>query len=290
MSSHAPTNPDKKGKGKEESKQEPVRPLYESDRPELIVDHGICTTFSNQGVLPQNVVLESELHTSFAQNISIHTLIGRGANQYVAWLLSKPTVKKIMINLFILFLLNEDREFLYKHLQTLMETGANEVFVEKVNGKPYGKYMSNLCRSDDRRRAPALFVAFFGRRNASPCECCLARMSRNFKNGVPVMVPFFECRSIPGFKKGACANCLYHVEGGSCTFNRDSYIPAVEAAAAPLNYEFEGAPRSELTLGKYTQVDKEFDFDEAREEAIGKVKGFRPRPKKPKPEEKRSWE
>jgi hypothetical protein len=56
------------------------------------------------------------------------------------------------------------------------------------------------------------------------------------------MVPFFKCRSIPGFKKGMYANYLYYIKGGSYTFNRDSYIPAIKAAAALLNYEFKGAP------------------------------------------------
>jgi len=116
MSSYTPTNPDKKEKKKKKKKQKPICPLYKADCPKLIVDHGIYTTFVNQGVLLQNVVLKSKLYTSFAQNISIYTLIGRGANQYITWLLSKPTVKKILINLFILFLLNKNREFLYKHL------------------------------------------------------------------------------------------------------------------------------------------------------------------------------
>ena len=66
------------------------------------------------------------------------------------------------------------------------------------------------------------------------------------------MVSFFKCQSIPGFKKGMCVNCLYYVKGGSYTFNRDSYISAVKAAAILLNYKFKGAPRLELILGKYT--------------------------------------
>jgi len=112
-------------------------------------------------------------------------------------------------------------------------------------------------------------------------------MSRNFNNGVPVIIPFFKCRSIPGFKKGAYINCLYYIKGGNCTFNKDSYISAVKAAAAPLNYKFKGASQLELTLGQFTQVNKEFDFDKVREEVIRKVKGFWPRPKKLKPKEKR---
>ena len=55
------------------------------------------------------------------------------------------------------------------------------------------------------------------------------------------MVSFFKCRSIPGFKKGVYANCLYYVKGSSYTFNRDSYIPAIKAAAILLNYKFKGA-------------------------------------------------
>jgi len=170
----------------------------------------------------------------------------------------------------------------------LIQIGVNEVFVEKINGKPYRKYISNLYQLDNRYRALALFVAFFSYQNTSPCKYCLTRISRNFNNGVPVIVPFFKCWSIPGFKKGVCVNYLYYIKGGSYTFNKDSYIFAIKAAATLLNYKFKGTPRLELILGKYTQVDKEFNFNAAREEVIGKVKGFRPRPKKPKPKEKRS--
>ena len=63
----------------------------------------------------------------------------------------------------------------------------------------------------------------------------------NFNNGVPVMVSFFKCRSISGFKKGVCANCLYYIEGGNCTFNKDFYIFAIKATAILLNYKFKGA-------------------------------------------------
>jgi hypothetical protein len=37
-------------------------------------------------------------------------------------------------------------------------------------------------------------------------------------------------------------NYLYYVEGGSYTFNRDSYVPTVKAAATLLNYKFKGTP------------------------------------------------
>jgi hypothetical protein len=66
-------------------------------------------------------------------------------------------------------------------------------------------------------------------------------MSRNFNNGVPVIVPFFKYQNIPGFKKGAYINYLYYIKGGSYTFNKDSYISAVKAAATLLNYKFKGA-------------------------------------------------
>jgi hypothetical protein len=47
MSSYAFINLDKKGKGKKESKEEPVCFLYKFDRPKLIIDHGIYTIFVN---------------------------------------------------------------------------------------------------------------------------------------------------------------------------------------------------------------------------------------------------
>ena len=56
------------------------------------------------------------------------------------------------------------------------------------------------------------------------------------------MVPFFKCRSIPGFKKDVYINCLYYIKGSNYTFNKDSYISAVKAAAILLNYKFKGAP------------------------------------------------
>ena len=65
-------------------------------------------------------------------------------------------------------------------------------------------------------------------------------MSRNFNNRVSVIVSFFKCRSIPGFKKGACANCFYYIKGGSYTFNRDFYISAIKAVIILLNYKFKG--------------------------------------------------
>ena len=118
--------------------------------------------------------------------------------------------------------------------------GANEVFVEKVNGKPYRKYIFNLCRLDNRRRASTLFVAFFSCWNASPYKYCLTRIFQNFNNRVPIIVSFFKCQSISNFKKGVYTNCLYYIKGGNYIFNKDSYIPAIKAAAALLNYKFKG--------------------------------------------------
>jgi hypothetical protein len=102
--------------------------------------------------------------------------------------------------------------------------------------------MSNLYQLDNRRHAPALFITFFSHQNTSPYKYYLIRMSWNFNNRVPIIVPFFKYRSIPSFKKGTCTNYLYYIKGSSYTFNRDSYVPAVKAAAAPLNYEFKGTP------------------------------------------------
>ena len=65
-------------------------------------------------------------------------------------------------------------------------------------------------------------------------------ISWNFNNRVPVIISFFKCQNISNFKKGVYVNYLYYVKGGSYTFNKDFYIPAVKAAAALLNYKFKG--------------------------------------------------
>lgn len=46
------------------------------------------------------------------------------------------------------------------------------------------------------------------------------------------MTPFFGCRSIPGFLRGACANCFYHIEGRRCTYSKDEGVLLVEAGRA----------------------------------------------------------
>jgi hypothetical protein len=115
-------------------------------------------------------------------------------------------------------------------------------------------------------------------------------MGRSFSNGVPVMQPFFECRSIKGFHEGACANCIYFVDGHLCSFVQYSFVKKIAAAVSDRQKEFNGMPSSELVLGSFTRVGDEHDFDKAREDALGQVVGFKPRSRKAKPEERRAWE
>jgi hypothetical protein len=83
MSAPNPQSLSKKGKKKAESSKEATRSLYKADRPKLIINHGIYTTFTNTGVLLKTVVFKSNLYTAFAKNILIYTLKGCGINQYI---------------------------------------------------------------------------------------------------------------------------------------------------------------------------------------------------------------
>jgi len=113
-------------------------------------------------------------------------------------------------------------------------------------------------------------------------------MSRNFNDGISVIILFFKCRSISGFKKNTYTNCLYYIEGSYYTFNKDCSISAVKATTTLFSSNFAGALRLELSLETFTQVNTKFDFNAIKEEAISKVKGFKPRPKKLKLEKKRA--
>lgn len=39
------------------------------------------------------------------------------------------------------------------------------------------------------------------------------------QNPTQVMLPFFECISLPGFSYGIYGNCLYNVSGATCSFH-----------------------------------------------------------------------
>lgn len=107
--------------------------------------------------------------------------------------------------------------------------------VRRDMGVPFGKLMAYLAL--DTRRGQSLLIAFLGTRNKHPCECCLNRMASNVgiptnadsdQHRVHLMSPYFDCRSIPGYLDGACANCIYHVEGVKCTYSRNRGLPTVE--------------------------------------------------------------
>jgi hypothetical protein len=77
-------------------------------------------------------------------------------------------------------------------------------------------------------------------------------MSRNFNNRVSIIVPFFKCRFISGFKKNAYTNCLYYIEGGYYTFNKDFYIFAIKAAISLFFSKFNNISRLKLSLETFT--------------------------------------
>lgn len=259
-------------------------PVFLASRPDTVSYAGICTVFTGGGVVDKGNTRECHLHDAFAQGINIYQLSGRGSSTYVVWSVADRSSSRAFIRLFKPFLDRPGQDFLYREIKTLVAMGPNEVFVERTNGGPYEKYMSLICSGVDHRRAISLFVAFFGTRNSFPCDCCMRRMSQNFtisttRGTMPVMIPFFECRSIPEISKGACANCIWHVEGSLCSFNRYSMIKEIQQGAAVFGQDPSGMPESELTLGKTTQVSQELSFDQARKESLTAAHGFRPNPR-----------
>jgi hypothetical protein len=267
------------------------RPIFTPEGKEIYLGNSDChTAFLKRGVLPSGCSWDSPHHAAFAQGVGIYNLVGRGADQYCGWLVHKQNSRRALVKLLEGILCNDDLRFFYSHESVLKMNGLNPIFVEKSGGVPYGKYMSMICNPEDRRRSSSFLIALFGRRNKYPCDCCMRRLGRyRSGDGVPVMVPFFECRSIDNFKASACANCVYHVEGGQCDFNCMSHFDCVKQGRAPVQAEFEGMPESELDLGQHTQVGEELSFDEAREEWIGRITGKQPHSRKPRKEEPKLW-
>lgn len=272
----------------------PSQPIYYSTRAKTVPIEGICTSFKPKGFLDQGQSVETVLHDAFAKGIRVYEIVGAGENQYLAWQLADPTSSKAVKELFTGFLTEPQKEWFMNNINNLIRSRANNVIVEGSNGAPYEKYMTAMCSHTDHRRRPALLIAFYGRRNASPCECCLKRMGRSFSSTqdgkVPVMVPFFECRSLHGFHNNACANCVYHVEGSECTFNKHSDIREVRKAMAGEWVEFKNMPSSEITIGKTAQLAGLLSFDTVRNEEHSTVRGRRPRPYDADFPPRRPWE
>ena len=118
---------------------------------------------------------------------------------------------------------------------------SRPVYAEATGGGPLGYYIGAI--SHDSRRLNGLFAQTYGHRNANPCRSCEQRYLREAVTlrpgpdqdpplGLPsavrrpgqestllhVMTPWFECISLPGFQRGACGCCLYHIEGSSCSY------------------------------------------------------------------------
>lgn len=84
----------------------------------------------------------------------------------------------------------------------------NQVFIPAELAHPNGVFLGQMIARPERFKS--LFIAFFGQRNPRHCSNC----SKTFRCtttaiGEHVMFPTHECRSIPGFHSGICANCLY---------------------------------------------------------------------------------
>lgn len=280
----------KKGKERESSTLTTSKPIFDHKSPVALYDSGPATCFKQGGYLMAGQVRENPLHHTFIKGVGIYRLEGRGANQYVAWLLNDQESPKKIAAFFSELLGNEDSEFIQRNIYELMMGDVNDIFVEKTAGLPYGRYMSMICNDKDRRRAASLLIAALGRRNKTPCDCCMFRMGRYSSQGVPVMVPFFECRSIQGFKRNACANCVYAIEGQECCFNKLADFAVIDNAIASRQTDFRNMPPSELQISSATQIVSQYDYDECREASIGEIKGIKVQPRRPKLEERREWE
>lgn len=270
--------------------------IFYSSRAAAITSQGIFTSFDPKGVLQQGQTPETSFHEDFAKGIRIYDITGFGEGHYLVWQLAEPTKESAVKKLFLPFLNKPQQEWFLQNIKNLIKSGANDVFVEAMNASPYEKYMSTICSQSEHRRKPALLIAFYGRRNANPCDCCLERMGRNFNSGeedgdVPVMVPFFECRSINGFHNGACANCVYHVEAAKCTFaNAETKnIKAVRNSMARAWVEFEGMPQA-ICIGKTSQIGNPYSFDLIRNQEYRTVRGRRPRAIRAEFPERQPWE
>lgn len=231
-----------------------------------------------KGILDKGQSVETVLYDAFAKGICVYEVIGAGQNQYLAWQLADPTSQKAVKELFSGFLNEPQKEWFLDNIKNLIRSHANTVIVEATNGAPYEKYMIVMCNYSDYRRRVALLIAFYGRRNASPCECCLKCMGCNFSlntidGHVLVMVPFFDCCSLYGFYNNACANCVYYVEGSDCTFNKHSDIKEVQEAMVAEWVEFKGMPSLAITIGKNAQLLGMLSFDVVWNEEASTVRG-----------------
>lgn len=170
----------------------------------------------------------------------LHNLIivreykGAPEGLYVEWVTPKNISMQTYKDLIQGLCPRSSQQFFQTH-NGRKELASCSLSVRRDMGVPFGKLMAYLAL--DTRRGQSLLIAFLGTRNKHPCECCLNRIASNVgiptnansdRHRVHLMSPYFDCRSIPGYLDGACANCIYHVEGIKCTYSKDSGLPTVE--------------------------------------------------------------
>ena len=118
------------------------------------------------------------------------------------------------------------KKFWQGHKEELIPL-AQPVYVEWLNGGPLESIAASFSAEIRRRRG--FFVQIYGIRNCVPCRPCERNYRRLINRGrtpnnnptdpVHVMSPFYGCISIPGFADGACASCLFRIEGSGCSFH-----------------------------------------------------------------------
>lgn len=231
-------------------------PIYKNPRATLVKDESNTVDFVNSrpraGRCPFNPSLQLA-PTCF----KFATLTGLGEGRYEAMRIDGSQLSAL--DTFFRSTLSRRNELSYwlNNKDTLIQH-AKTVFVASHVAGPLGKMLALI--TFDGRRASSLLVALFGNRNFHPCEECGHRMSRN-KQALDrnkeyfVMVPFFECRSIPALSKGACANCLWHVEAEKCTYQSSADVVQKCAATDPDQPEGDNFEPSALIIGQTCSAD-----------------------------------
>jgi len=210
--------------------------------------------------LPHTATL-NDVHRNLMDTMSIYSLKGEAAGLYYEWDFSAGLPNNPKAHSFFSSLSVDDSVRFYIQSHPQLRKHLRPIYAEATGGKPFGKYIATLGKES--RRLQGLFVQMFGHRNFVPCSHCENRYLHTFvrlhdsppKSGFPVplrgksksdrvhvMVPWFECVSLPGFHNGVCGNCLYHVEGSSCSYHPDH---SFSSAIAP----FRASSRISADLG-----------------------------------------
>ncbi|KAI1818991.1 hypothetical protein F4861DRAFT_544389 [Xylaria intraflava] len=146
------------------------------------------------------------------ESLRIHLLDGYGRDRYVRWTLEDGFWTEAVA-----------RPSIMEASKDLNYRKPNILFVEASEGGPWGQYIVDLIK--DARRTDAIFVQRYGGINAVSCECCIRRYTRadgaERRRG---LWPFHECVSFEEVQQGACANCIWSMNGNACTYHEDSLV------------------------------------------------------------------